>query len=1356
MGVVDANIFEAGLLNNKEALSLFENQIGEKVDSEGYKLVVERLLRKCDGLPLAIVATASNLRGKDLSMWRQFAEESEKPISSQVSREYRKTYSILETSYKLMDIEEKKKFFFLACLSPLGSVVSVDDLMRYGIGLDLFQRVNNLSEAMKQASGWANELVSSSLLLKADVDGEAKIHDVVRASAISFFEKDKGHMMLVESIPRWMRKETFKKLEAISLLSGHDFSRLNGVEAPMLQILLLKGDRFSTTLESDFFKGMTNLKVLSLSNINFNLGLPTSIEKLERLETFHLHNCYLKDIKLIGKLRNLLVLSLRGSTLEKLPDEIGELCNLMLLDLRECYDMINIPGNILSRLSHLEGLYMSNSFNDWASMKTKADDGEADQKARVSELNKLCHLNVLEIEVPEPEQLLTLNDVQLIEQLDDFGIHVGNFRRWYLNKVRSFCRVLKLSGVDASQNKFLKAFLKKTACLQVQECGRVAENFVPQLDEEGFKDLKYLEVDECNDVKFIIRPDNQNESSAFVNLETLKLRDMEKLEMICDWKAPARAFSNLRNLVLYGLPKLTYGLPVVPLNLVDVKISNCPNMKFIISESEPETDIIKFKFLKSFDLYRVGSLRSVLGRVETNPIDDGEQAAQPFFHEKCLFPSLETLKLWGNDTIAKIWSKACHVSGFQNLKSMDILGCRELQSLGSPSIFAALVRLEYLSIESCNKLQEVITKETVRHEVREHVIVFPYLTHLGMAKLSNLERFYGGSYKLEFSILESLFLYNIGRLTSFVGSDDSTALFCDKSSFPCLKGLNLCNNGTIVRLWNEACHVSDFQNLKKIDISECAELQSLGSPSVFATLVQLEELSIRDCDKLKEVISKETEENQVGEHIIVFPNLKLLSLTNLSNLECFYGGSYKLEFPTLRSLCLPDNYNLSDFVRPTRSATDESAFPSLEILKLSHYQTIVTLCSNTCHFPGFQNLKVLHIFNCNELLSLGSPSVLVALVQLEELSILECDRLQEVISKETEFREHVIVFTRLKRLSMNKLSNLQTFYGGSCKLEFPMLNSLSLSYTDSLANFVGLESSTALFSDKIEFPCLEELEVRCVSKKVLSLWNCSASGGQGQAIPNLLKSLEIRECENMEAIIMDKVVGVLGDIKGQVHVFPHLKSFIFKSLPSFTCFAYKPSAALCFPSLERVKMQSCTKLQSFCSGPFQAPKLETVALKDCNNMQSFLSKNRNNIQELPSIERVKIYKCPMLLSFLREPLAAPKLRVVYLKECPKIKWFSPGDPKNDDILELPSLEEVYIKMCSGMLSFSPRQIKAPKLSELEVDDDDDDYSERPNEELQQILQNLHKCTSREIKEDMKDERDEERRKLEEQDEEEGS
>lgn len=60
--------------------------------------------------------------------------------------------------------------------------------MRYGVGLDLFQNVDKISEALEQASKWVSELVSSSLLWKDD-QSHVKIHDDVRLSAMSFAEK---------------------------------------------------------------------------------------------------------------------------------------------------------------------------------------------------------------------------------------------------------------------------------------------------------------------------------------------------------------------------------------------------------------------------------------------------------------------------------------------------------------------------------------------------------------------------------------------------------------------------------------------------------------------------------------------------------------------------------------------------------------------------------------------------------------------------------------------------------------------------------------------------------------------------------------------------------------------------------------------------------------------------------------------------------------------------------------------------------------------------------------------------------------------------------------------------------------
>ncbi|XP_074269638.1 disease resistance protein At4g27190-like [Silene latifolia] len=364
MDIREPNIFEVGLLNENEAKDLFEFQVQKKIDDGEYKSVADKLLEKCRGLPLSIVATANSLKGKELPLWRQFTEELEKPILCQNSGARYATFSILRTSYEVMTSEEKKKFFLLACLSPLGSSISIDNLMRYGIGLDLFQHVNKLSEAMELARTWAEELVSSSMLLKGDSDEYVKIHDVVRESTMSFASKSSrntdGQMFLVDAIPRWICKETFNKYTGISLLAQANYAPLNGVKAYLLQILLLKGnENHSSFLESNFFEGMKNLKVLEVLFMNFEQGLPKSIDRLKVLKTLHLVECKLGDIKLIGELGSLLVLSFRGSSMLRFPDEVGKLVNLRLLDMSNClFQEPRNPANVIAKLSLLEGLYM--------------------------------------------------------------------------------------------------------------------------------------------------------------------------------------------------------------------------------------------------------------------------------------------------------------------------------------------------------------------------------------------------------------------------------------------------------------------------------------------------------------------------------------------------------------------------------------------------------------------------------------------------------------------------------------------------------------------------------------------------------------------------------------------------------------------------------------------------------------------------------------------------------------------------------------------------------------------------------------------------------------------------------------
>ncbi|KAH9618397.1 hypothetical protein KSS87_022360, partial [Heliosperma pusillum] len=440
----------------------------------------------------------------------------------------------------------------------------------------------------------------------------------------------------------------------------------------------------------------------------------------------------------IGKLVNLLVLSLRGSILEELAVEIGELCDLRLLDIESCKGMKRIPAYILSRLSNLEGLYMLNGFDDWGG-----------NHATGSELDTLSHLNVLEMEVSKTQQLLTVNNVQLIEQLGKFKIRVRSSNGSH-EELPSFRYVLELIDIDPSSNNGLRALLKKTECLVLSDCERLTKNLVPELNEDGFKDLKYLKVQMCC-VESVISSNEENESMAFANLEILEILNMKNLKMICDGKASLGIFSNLQRLKLYYLPDLESGMSLTSVshNLNEVSVELCPSLKCVAyKDAKNETEVDMFPRLKSLHLRWIQSLSSLLGQ-------SGNEVFA-LFNAESKYPSLENLNLSYNYTIQTLWISACYVPGFQNLKSLHIQECTELRSLGSPSIFAALVQLEQLKIIRCDKLQEVISRETEGGEVLEKAINFRKLKHLSVEDSMEIERFYRGSYDLKFPNLQSL------------------------------------------------------------------------------------------------------------------------------------------------------------------------------------------------------------------------------------------------------------------------------------------------------------------------------------------------------------------------------------------------------------------------------------------------------------------------------------------------------------------------------------------------------------------------------------------------------------------------
>ncbi|KAK9944525.1 hypothetical protein M0R45_010087 [Rubus argutus] len=124
--------------------------------------------------------------------------------------------------------------------------------------------------------------------------------------------------------------------------------------------LLLFIDESEFELPATIFNAMDDLKVLSIRD-----SILPSLPLLKNLHTLIVRGCHLLNLDAIGELRTLMILDLRGSDVQRLPDTFKNLSNLRMLDLTTCQELETIAPGVISSLSRLEELYMWDSFQDW-------------------------------------------------------------------------------------------------------------------------------------------------------------------------------------------------------------------------------------------------------------------------------------------------------------------------------------------------------------------------------------------------------------------------------------------------------------------------------------------------------------------------------------------------------------------------------------------------------------------------------------------------------------------------------------------------------------------------------------------------------------------------------------------------------------------------------------------------------------------------------------------------------------------------------------------------------------------------------------------------------------------------------
>ncbi|XP_057991814.1 probable disease resistance protein At4g27220 isoform X1 [Hevea brasiliensis] len=1143
--------FELRVLSEAEAWSLFVTVVGD-VTNQDLRSIASEVAKKCAGLPVLIVTVAGALKNRDLNEWNVALKELSKVDNEGIQS---KVYATLKLSYNHLANEELKSFFLL-CAQIAQSDIQIRDLLLYSMGLDLLRGKDTVADARNKVYKLVRDLKASCLLLDGDRNGSLKMHDVVRDTALDIASKSQHSFTFrdVVETKEWPNRD-FRSCSRIALPSCEIHELPERLECPKLELLVLgRGSIHSKgpdlNISDIFFEGITKLKVLHFTGMCLR-SLPPSLRYLTNLLTLCLDECVLRDASVIGELKRLEVLSFRRSMIEELPREIAHLTGLKLLDLSDCDKLKVIPANVISRLSLLEELYMRNSFGQWELQGLNSSNN-----ASLAELKNLSRLTTLEIDVPDVEMLP--KDL-FSNKLERYDIVIGKKRHRY-DEYLSSRRLRIWLNTDIHLDHGLALLLKKAEVLYLDNVKGI-KSILYDMDREGFQRLKHLDIENSDDIQYIINSTVQVPSlNVFPILESLSLNNLVSLEKICYGRLTTGPFTKLRILKVGKCNRLkslfSFFMVRNLSQLQEMTVSDCQNMEEIVIDQsgvgEDNIEVAEFSQLRSLKLIDLPLLKSFCIKVKESMSDEVHNP-RPLFDKMVSFPNLEEL----------------YVSFI------------DMKYLFTTSFVKSLLRLKRLGIYNCGFMERIVL--TVAEEERLDKIIFSHLENLTLWYLPNLTSFCDGHF-IEFCSLTDLLIDNCPVFKTFVSNRLSQSLFDEKVSFP---------------------------NLEKfyVESTGCQDLKYLFTTSFVKSLLRLKTLQICKCEFMERIVLTEEFAEEERLNKIIFSDLENLILSNLPNLTNFCDG-HLIEFCSLTNLRIDDCPVFKTFIsnRLSQSLFDEKVsfpnlekfyvestgcqdlkylfttsfvksllrlktlqickcefmeriviteefakeerlnkiiFSDLENLTLSNLPNLTNFCDG--HLIEFCSLTNLWIYNCpvfktfvsnrlsgslfDEKVSfpnlkklyvrsidmkyLFTTSFVKSLLRLKTLQICKCEFMERIVLTEEfaeEERLNKIIFSDLENLILSNLPNLTNFCDGHL-IEFCSLTNLWIYNCPVFKTFVSNRLSGSLFDEKVAFSSLEHLTIISMSN-LERIWHNQLAGGSFC----MLKSMTVGDCKNLHTL----------------------------------------------------------------------------------------------------------------------------------------------------------------------------------------------------------------------------------------------
>ncbi|KAK8576342.1 hypothetical protein V6N13_090815 [Hibiscus sabdariffa] len=350
-----------------------------------------------------------------------------------------------------------------------------------------------------------------------------------------------------------------------------------------------------------------------------------------------------------------------------------------------------------------------------------------------------------------------------------------------------------------------------------------------------------------------------------------------------------------------------------------------------------------------------------------------------------------------------------------------------------------------------------------------------------------------------------------------------------------------------------------------------------------------------------------------------FNNLVQLCISGCEIKELFWTeedtgskGTYPRTLSTIRKLELTGLCNLKNYLWKQDIQVDH-ILPNLETLEVHKCENLMSLGSSSA---SFQNLTTLKVWNCKGMKYLDTCVAVHGLSQLKKLIIGECISMKEIVGSEEDEATRDVIFSRLKSLELVNLPRLKSFCADNHTFGFPCLEEVrvngcpelgifckgvlnapllqSVEYGNGKEHWGGDLNSTVqqLYSTKVGHRDIECFVLSEFSKS-MEIWN-----EKNLDFKNL-KVLQVEECNSLIYIFsvsMALELVQLADLK--VKNCAMMEYIVKKGTEETTI------DTLLLPKLCSIKLESCSKLTSFCMGSFilQCPSLTRIRVEDCPKM----------------------------------------------------------------------------------------------------------------------------------------------------------